>query len=284
MSVRSCLILGGGIGGLALADQLSAQGVEVTLVEREKFLGGLCRRIEIDGSGVDLGPHVLRTQRKPVFDYWIELIGSDLRPMTQTAAKMLFQNTFMSYPVKPAEILSRLPKTVLFNSAKDLLIEKLKSKLFADRSKTFEDWVVHTYGRSLYDVFFCPLTEKVWGVHPKYLDVEYGRKRIPPLSLRQTLLGIKPKTAIHPEDPAHSPPHFPKLGVFELCDKMINRASSRGARILRGASVTRLDISASGVSAEVKTADGTTEEVQTDYVVSTIPLPGLAKLLGAKES
>lgn len=43
----SCLVIGGGIAGIAAAGALARRGVKVTLLEKEKDLGGLLRRLNV---------------------------------------------------------------------------------------------------------------------------------------------------------------------------------------------------------------------------------------------
>jgi squalene-associated FAD-dependent desaturase len=52
-------VVGGGYGGLAAAVELAAAGIDVTLFEAGRNLGGRARRIEIGGARVDNGQHLL---------------------------------------------------------------------------------------------------------------------------------------------------------------------------------------------------------------------------------
>ncbi len=51
---HSALIIGGGVAGLTAALNLADQGYEVTLVEREKELGGQARRLSVTSRGADV--------------------------------------------------------------------------------------------------------------------------------------------------------------------------------------------------------------------------------------
>ncbi|MEM4729411.1 MAG: CoB--CoM heterodisulfide reductase iron-sulfur subunit A family protein [Thermoplasmata archaeon] len=58
---RAALVVGGGVSGMTAAIELASQGVQVTLVERERELGGLARRLHrtIEGEDVRERLHAL---------------------------------------------------------------------------------------------------------------------------------------------------------------------------------------------------------------------------------
>ncbi len=60
------IVLGGGLSGLVAADKLLDSGkVEVTILEKMPFLGGLARSIEVDGEQIPIfNHHIVRTNTK----------------------------------------------------------------------------------------------------------------------------------------------------------------------------------------------------------------------------
>lgn len=55
MSVFDCVVIGGGVAGLACARRISSQGKSVLLVERSTHLGGRVRTIAVGGRDVEVG-------------------------------------------------------------------------------------------------------------------------------------------------------------------------------------------------------------------------------------
>jgi 1-hydroxycarotenoid 3,4-desaturase len=76
MPTEHVVIVGAGIGGLVAAVLLSAQGVAVTLVERQSEPGGKMRQIEIAGTRIDAGPTVLTMRH--VFEEIFQAAGASL--------------------------------------------------------------------------------------------------------------------------------------------------------------------------------------------------------------
>ena len=54
---KSVTIIGAGIGGLYSAWELSKSGFDVTIIEKQNFVGGLSTSIEDMGCKIDIGPH-----------------------------------------------------------------------------------------------------------------------------------------------------------------------------------------------------------------------------------
>src|SRR3954464_13072525 len=72
-------ILGGGACGTTAAWHLARAGAEVTVLEREPRVGGLCGTHERDGFRFDFGGHRFIT-RNPDIDALVRsLLGGDLR-------------------------------------------------------------------------------------------------------------------------------------------------------------------------------------------------------------
>ena len=70
------VVIGAGIGGLTSAASLAARGADVTVLEKEAWVGGKARRVTVDGAAIDGGPTVF-TYRE-VFDEVFAACGTAL--------------------------------------------------------------------------------------------------------------------------------------------------------------------------------------------------------------
>ncbi len=70
------VVIGAGIGGLTSAALLAARGADVTVLEKEAWVGGKARRVVVDGAAIDGGPTVF-TYRE-VFDELFAACGTAL--------------------------------------------------------------------------------------------------------------------------------------------------------------------------------------------------------------
>src|SRR5438132_781469 len=75
---RRVAILGGGACGMTAALTLARAGVEVTVLERERRVGGLCGTQERGGFRFDLGGHRFLSRNAALIAMVRELLGEDL--------------------------------------------------------------------------------------------------------------------------------------------------------------------------------------------------------------
>ncbi|MEE8432083.1 MAG: FAD-dependent oxidoreductase, partial [Candidatus Desulfatibia sp.] len=71
-------ILGAGPCGLTAAWELAKNGVEVTVVEKDAAVGGLCKTIRKGGYQFDLGGHRFISKDSQLVGDICELMGDDL--------------------------------------------------------------------------------------------------------------------------------------------------------------------------------------------------------------
>ncbi len=76
MEQKSVIIIGAGIGGLALACMLGKKGYKVTIVEKNEMVGGRARIFEDKGFLFDMGPSWY--MMPDVFEHFFAIMGEDI--------------------------------------------------------------------------------------------------------------------------------------------------------------------------------------------------------------
>jgi oxygen-dependent protoporphyrinogen oxidase len=92
-----CVIVGGGISGLAAAHELHRRGHSFLLVESAGRYGGLIRTEHIDGFVVDAGPDALLTQKPAAIELCREL-GVAVSPARSTRAFVAHRGRLRALP------------------------------------------------------------------------------------------------------------------------------------------------------------------------------------------
>jgi protoporphyrinogen oxidase len=170
------VIAGAGPAGLTAALALIRAGRDVTILERDESVGGLARTVERNGFRFDLGGHRFFTRVTEMEALWKELLGPDLL-VRQRRSRILFHGHFYDYPLTAGSALRGLGPMEAARIVASYLSARLRPRT---PEASFADWVVNRFGRRLFETFFRPYTEKVWGVPCESIGADSGRS--PPSS------------------------------------------------------------------------------------------------------
>ena len=264
-------VIGAGPAGLAAAYELARWGVNLTVLEKEGEVGGLCRSLRLWGHTVDLGPHRFYSSDRAVTRLWLRFAGRDWRTVDRLT-RIYTRGRFFLYPIKPGDVLL---KAGPFEAAR-CLGSYLKQKAAGGRldESTFEGWVVRRFGKRLYETFFRSYSEKLWGIAPCELDADFAVQRIRSFSLGEALrdclgLGHRKHATL-----ADRFPH-PTGGTGMIYRRMAQAVECCGNHILKGTAAHRIVVEDSQVRA-VRTEHG---DIACDHVIATLPLPELLAAL-----
>lgn len=167
---KQIFVIGAGVAGLTAAYLLTRKGFKVTVIERENDVGGLARSFYYDGYVFDIGPHRFHTDNKDVIDFIKEILGDNLRLISRKSGVWMFDR-YYDWPLR-ANILTRLPLTIIPKIIRDLIFKKQL------RGSNFEDFIIAMYGKTIYEVFFRPYTEKFLKEPPSKIDYTWARVAI----------------------------------------------------------------------------------------------------------
>jgi protoporphyrinogen oxidase len=143
---------------------------------------------------------------------------------------------------------------------------------------SFEDWVVQRFGRALFDIYFKPYTEKVWGFPCSDLSADWAAERIRLPSLRAAITG---SLTGRPPGPSTlvSKFYYPHLGIGVLPERIADLACQTGrASVLVGSPVVHAEREAGGWRVTTRGPKGETQ-VRGRVLVSTMPLERLMGVL-----
>jgi protoporphyrinogen oxidase len=276
------VILGGGPAGLAAAYQLARRGWrDVTVLERGARVGGNAGSFVLDGIPVDFGSHRLHPSTSPQLMADIKgLLGSDLLDRPRHG-RIRLQGRWVHFPLKPLDLALGLPPAFALGVAGDALTKRFLPDV---QPPTFASLLEKGLGKTICREFYFPYAQKLWGLSPDALDAEQARRRVANSSLGKMVRRVL--NAV----PGMRPPgagrfFYPKRGFGQIADAFAGAAAAAGATIHLNADVrgvTALDARVTGVTAVV---DGQERAFPSRQVLSTIPLPVLARLVtGTREA
>jgi protoporphyrinogen oxidase len=264
-------ILGGGPAGLTAAYLLGRNGAAGVVFEADGAVGGIAKTVVYDGYRFDLGGHRFFTKLPQVQRLWEDVLGDELL-LRPRLSRIYYDGKFFAYPLQAKDVIARLgvAEAVLCT------LSYFRSRLAGRRrpQETFEDWVEARFGRRLYDAFFGPYTEKVWGVPGSQIRAEWAAQRIQNFSFVKAVLSIlgvrsQPVTTLAEEF------HYPRLGPGQMWEEFQRLAESGGIPVRLRHRVEAVRHQAGHVTEIVVSCEGRAEIVTVDAVLSSIPLSDL---------
>ncbi|MEZ5897596.1 MAG: FAD-dependent oxidoreductase [Parvularculaceae bacterium] len=271
-------VLGGGPAGLGAAMKLSQTGrARPVLFEAGVRVGGNAGSFEADGVMCDFGSHRLHPASDPEILADIqEILGDDLL-LRPRHGRILLKERWIHFPLKPVDLVLRLPK--LFAAA--LVFDAATAKLRAPKvqTETFESVLLGGLGRTMCESFYFPYMRKLWGLAPQDLAPTLARRRVSGSSLPKLLRKIFSQLP-GLKSPTTGKFYYPRKGFGMICNRLGETAAAAGAEIQPGARVEKLDIKDNRVTGVSVRRGDVLEHHETDAVWSTLPLTTLITAAG----
>ena len=180
---RTAFIIGGGITGLSLAEKLKDE-FNVIVLEKNNFIGGMCKTHDFKGHKHEFGPHILYAKTDEQKEWWSRYLTNILKDYyVRVSIDGNIDNTY-DFPITKSNIdrlIENKPKEeLLIHEKKD---KEIRSK-YAERKdfESFEDYIIYHIGSLGYTYFVKNYNKKQWGIDPKDMGTEWASSR--PLTLK----------------------------------------------------------------------------------------------------
>lgn len=256
------LIIGGGITGLATAYALEQQAdTDYLIVEQQDHVGGLCATTRQNGYQFDFAGHLLHLHTPQGKKLVKKLLSSNLQKHTRQA--FIYTNGMrVPYPFQQN-------LWALYPELRALCVEELKRLSSPNISpNNFEEWCLNSFGYGIYEAFFRPYNEKLWGRPLAQLTCDWCGPFVPAPLRKEMLKSAQQKpTKLTGYNASF---YYPKKGgIGALIDALARQVT----HIQTKAKITRIDLAK-------KTAQINGRNIiHFDYLVNTIPLPNFINLL-----
>jgi protoporphyrinogen oxidase len=273
------VILGAGPAGLGAAYRLARRGgVGVTVIERNRAVGGNAASFELAGQAVDYGSHRLHPTCDPeVLRDIRALLGEDLIDRRRHG-RIRLRGRWIHFPLKPVDLALRLPPGFALGVGADFLRKMTRFGGRRTEPETFASVLEAGLGRTICRDFYFPYARKIWGLLPTELAASQARRRVSAGSLakmtRKVLAavpGLKQRGA--------GRFYYPRGGYGEISYAYHRAAKAAGATFVLGGTVSVVQRADDRVLAVDIEQDGPSRRLETDYVWSTIPVSTLVEVL-----
>lgn len=266
------IIIGAGPAGMSCAYELQKSGKDVEVYEASNSIGGMARSFDLWGQRVDLGPHRFFSKQKEVNNFFTELIKDDFT-IIERQTRIYYKKRYFEYPLKLGNVLVNLPPFVILQILYYFGVQMVKP---INNPKNFEEWVTNRFGKKLFEIFFKPYTEKLWGIKCTEIDADWAAQRIKTLSL----LGAVKSAIIGNRGNKHKTlvDQFPYSinGSGTLYERAAEFVTNNGGKIELKSPIKRILLNETGNKVTgVELIDGTVKVTST--IVSTMPITTLIK-------
>lgn len=277
-------IIGGGPAGITASYNILRKNrdMRVYLIEKNKRLGGLAKSTIYAGKFIfDIGPKRFYTEDEEVLRFISEIGRYIGMTKINRVSKVLFRNSFLNWPLERSDFF-KLPIDIVLRSIKDLLLRK---RVLPQDMFKFQDYIISHYGRTLYETFFRPYTEKFLHINAEHIHCDWAFAGI-----NRTIIREEPKDYSLAElfsrllfpNPAVADFLYPeKGGLGNFWDACVNlMEENKNLIIERNATIKKI------VRHEDKLlltlSNGKT--VESDYIFWSAKLPELAQAIGDSET
>ncbi|KUL02881.1 MAG: UDP-galactopyranose mutase [Methanoculleus marisnigri] len=268
MNVKSA-VLGGGLTGITLARLLHEQGDDVTVLERDETIGGLCRSRTEAGFTFDVGgSHILFSRDTEVLSFMLSVLGKNADRRKRNT-KILYAGRYVKYPFENG--LYQLPDEDRFFC----INEFVKNLIAVEKGEVpppenFAEWITYTFGRGIAECYMIPYNEKIWNFPADRMSHHWVEGRIPrpPVEdIIRSAIGIETEGYVH-----QAVFSYPVTGGIEALVRAIAEPVLSAIRTGFSVASVREEKGGFAVSDGIKT-------VHADRLISTIPLQNLLPCL-----
>jgi protoporphyrinogen oxidase len=254
-------ILGSGMAGLGAAWRLRAEGVASVVYDKNPYPGGHTASHRVEGFVFDEGPHVSFTRDETVQRLFAEAVGGRYE-----AVDARINNYWRGHWIRHPAItnLHGLPANLVVDVVKDFVEREHQAP---PAIRTYEDWLVASYGRTFAQTFPMQYTRKYHTTEAANLSTDWVGPRLYQAKLEEVLHG-----AVSPDTPNI---HYVQDYRYPVEDGF--QAFLGG---LTGASTLALEHRAVEVDPrlrEVRFANGVVAGY--DHLISSVPLPDLVPMI-----
>ncbi len=278
---KNIVILGAGISGLTTAYLLNKAGYGVTVLEKNKEVGGSMESVFENGYMFDRGPNS-GLETTPLIGQLVDELGlhDQLCYANKEGNKryILRNNQLHPLPMNPPAFL----KTKLFSGKAKLrlLVEPLIGRSNDGYYQSISDFVKRRLGREFLDYAINPFVAGVYAGNPEELSVKSAFPKLYALEEKYggliigTIKSIKERKQ-RAEKSKQSAKMFSFVNGMQTLPRRI--ADSLGGKVITSAQVSSIEKMNTGFTVTYK-KENNIEQIGSDIVLSTIPAYAAAEV------
>lgn len=161
------------MAGVVMA-HLLADDFNITILEAEESLGGLCGTSMFYGFPCDIGPHIIFSKNPAALEFLTKL-GGDLLTTFERSNQILYKGQLIRYPFE--NFLGLLPEAEREECVRTFIHNPYEDYAPGNMLQFF----LKNFGPGITNTYLRPYNEKIWKFDPAFMDTQMvGRIPKPP--------------------------------------------------------------------------------------------------------
>ena len=263
------VILGAGLSGLSCAYHLKD---DYEIYEKEEACGGLCRSSVLKGFTFDMAGHLLHFRQPSQLSLVRNLLEGNLKSRPRDS-RVWFDGRFIPYPFQCH--LKGLPAETIAECVKGFQRARARRSPAQERgdAENLKAWLLHRFGAGFTRHFFFPYNKKFWHMPLDRLTADWAKRFIPVPTLAEVRAGAYGDLV--KRFGYNTVFWYPDFGGIQ---SLIDGFRRHLKDIHTGHEAVRMDLK----KKEIFFRNG--HKTTFDILVSTVPLPEIARMLTAVPS
>lgn len=253
------VILGAGITGLSMANFLQEE--DYCIIEKEKEAGGYCRTIHRGEFVWDYAGHFFHFQNEENKKFFEQAFSPEHTVVKKKNTRILYQGQYIDYPFQCN--IHQLPQKEFIDCLSDLYFAEERHSAFSN----FQTMLYAKFGESIAEKFLIPYNEKLYACDLNLLDADAMGRFFPYASIKDVLVNAKKKSFRTYNDSFV----YPQEGAERIIHFLLNKIDT--TRIKLNTNIKAINTKEKKIITEI-------EQIEYEYLISTIPLPEFLKLSG----
>jgi len=253
--------IGAGVSGLSFANWYATRG-SVLVLERDGEPGGYCKTVTRDGFVWDYSGHFFHFKH-PEIEAWLRarMPAQDVRTVDKSSF-IRYRGRDIDFPFQKN----------IHQLDKDEFVECLVDLFFRPTGdappRSFGEMLYRRLGKSITDKFLRPYNEKLYAVELERLDPDAMGRFFPHADIADIIANMRPGV----RDASYNATFtYPAGGAIQYIHALARDLPA--GSIALGEPAIAIDLAAKTISTPKRT-------IRYDHVVSSAPLPALAKMCG----
>ena len=267
MTCGRTVVIGAGVSGLGFANWWRERhpGADVVVLEAEAEPGGYCRTVEQDGFVWDYSGHFFHF-RDPAIEAWLRarMPGQEVRTVARRSV-IRYAGKDIDFPFQ--KHIHQLPHDEFL----ECLVELYFRPTGDAPPASFGEMLVRRFGEGITDKFLRPYNEKLYATDLDRLDVDAMGRFFPHADIADIIANMRPRQPGAGDGGYNATFTYPAGGAVQYVRALLRDLPPD--MVCCGEQATAIDLAAHEVATPRR-------RIRFDRVVSSAPLPALARLCG----